>query len=106
MDREIAARVMGWKAPESIPAYSMDIGQAMKVFDRMRELSHRWLLNADDAGFHLRRVVLVKHDLEADEKSYTADKPLGWAKTLADLPKVICEAALRELEGAHQSIER
>lgn len=77
---------------------------AMRLFDEMRKKGHRWLLNADDTGFHLRRVVWVRRDLERDEKSYTVDSPLGTAKTLEELPSVIQEAASREL--AHQSDKR
>lgn len=106
MDREVAAKLMGWKAPESVPAYISDIGQAMKVFDRMRELGHRWLINADEAGFHLRHVVCVHHDGVKDEKNYTVDRPLGTGKTLREFAKAICEAALTELEGAHESTKR
>lgn len=103
MDREIAKRLMGWKEPQAVPDYTRDIGLAMEVFDRMRELGHRWLINADEVGFHLRHVACVRHDLEENEKSYTVDRPLGTGKTLKEFAKVICEAALRELEGAHQS---
>lgn len=78
--------------------YSKDLALAMKVFDRMRELGHRWLLNADDGGFHLRRVVSVLHDMEKDEKRYTVDKPLGWVSSLQDLPVLICNASIQELE--------
>lgn len=78
--------------------------EAMQVFDQMRKQGHRWLLNADDTGFHLRRVVLVKYDMEREEKVYTVDRPLGTAKTLEELPSVIQEAASREL--AHQSDKR
>ena len=85
--------------------YSANVDQAMKVFDRMRELGHRWLLNADAGGVHLRRVVCVHQNDIRQEKEYTSDRPLGSAAKLEDLPKVICEAAVQELE-AHQSVER
>lgn len=95
----------GWKAFDTTgPHWSSDLEAAMRVFDRMRGLGHRWLLNADEEGFHLRRVVWIVHDGDRDEKKYTVDKPLGWAKTLAQLPKVICKAALEEIEEeAHKS---
>lgn len=96
----------GWTAFDTTgPRWSSDIAAAMRVFDRMRDLGHRWLLNADAAGFHLRHVAYVRHDLEPDEKVYAVDRPLGTAKTLAQLPKVICEAALQEIE-AHESSKR
>ena len=85
------------------PHYSGILEESMKVFDRMRELGHRWLLNADEMGFHLRRVACVTRDLERDEKKYTVDLPLGTAKTLKDLPPVICEAALQSLENVKVS---
>jgi hypothetical protein len=68
----------------------------MKVWDHVRKNGARWLLNADTEGFHLRRVACVTFHGEKDEKDYTADKPLGWAKTMEDLARVICEAALSE----------
>lgn len=85
--------------PRPIPHFTSNIVNALQILDRMRELGHRWLLNADTEGFHLRRVVLVKHDLERDEKSYVVDRPLGWARSLEDLPKIICEAALKEIKS-------
>lgn len=83
------------------PHWSVDLAPALRVFDRMRSLGHRWLLNADQEGFHLRRVAWVAHDGQRDEKTYTVDKPLGSAKTLDELAKLICEAALKEL-GVHE----
>lgn len=84
--------------PAWIPPFSTDLKEAMRILDKMRELGYRWLLNADTEGFHLRRVALVKMDLERDEKGYTCDRPLGWAKTLEELPLVICKAALQEIK--------
>ncbi len=78
-----------------------DAMEELRAFDLMRMDGHRWLINADEAGFHLRRVALVKHDLERDEKVYTADLPLGTARTPEDLPRVIREAL--QTESAHQS---
>lgn len=105
IDEEIALKVMGLglvslSNPALIPRYSTQVAPAMVVFDRMRELGHRWLLNADEVGFHLRHVASVTHDLDRDEKRYQVDRPLGSAKTLEELPKVICEAALREIKGS------
>lgn len=84
--------------PRPIPRFSSDLPSAMLVLDKMRELGHRWLLNIDTEGFHLRRVALVKFDQARDEKSYTCDRPLGWAKTLGELPKIICLAAFQEIK--------
>lgn len=119
LDRQIAEQVMGLKVVpdpssyrgvgvgeageggEELPHYSTQLEAAMEVWDYARKkYGARWLLNADEEGFHLRRVVWVTHDGERDEKTYTADKPLGWAKTIEDLPKVICNAALGEQEEA------
>lgn len=83
-----------------LPHYSEKIDCAMKVFNRMREKGHRWLLNADDAGFHLRRVACVHQNDIAGEKEYTCDLPLGTAKIFDDLPRVICEAAIHQSEMA------
>lgn len=122
LDVQVAEKVMGfkkdptmpytwldersWKAFDTTgPHWSSDVAAAMRVFDRMRELGHRWLLNADEAGFHLRRVVWVVEDGERGEKTYTVDKPLGWAKNLAQLPQVICQAALHEIE-AHETAKK
>lgn len=86
--------------PAFIHRYSKDLGHAMLVFNRMRNLGHRWLMNADIEGFHLRRVACVMRDLSRDEKQYLSDLPLGTAKTLDELPKVICLAALKEIKEA------
>lgn len=116
LDVEVAKKVMGLTVEDDpadhrgvalkagyngngLPYYSRDLDQAMKVLDRMRDLGHRWLMNIDDAGFHLRHVICVhQNDIEG-EKEYTCDRPLGTAKKLEDLPKVICEAALKETEA-------
>lgn len=82
---------------EDLPCYSEDVKHAMMVFDRMREKGFRWLLNADSAGFHLRNVVCVHQNDVEDEKEYTCDRPLGTAKELGNLPRMICEAALKEM---------
>lgn len=119
LDRKIAVEIFGQKVVkdpktyrgvavgeagergEDLPHYSTQIDDAMKIWDYVRKkFEARWLLNADTEGFHLRRVVWVTHDGEKDEKKYTVDKPLGWAKKIEDLPKVICEAALREQKAA------
>jgi hypothetical protein len=55
--------------------------------------SARLLIVADSAGFHLRRMVSSTHDGIRDETLYTADKPLGTAKTIGELPALI-QAAL------------
>lgn len=116
-DAEVARKVMGLTVVDDevsyrgvaldcagidgrdLPHFSTDLAEAMKVMDRMRELRHRWLLNMDEGGFHLRRVVCVHQDDIRGEKEYTCDLPLGWAKRLEDLPKVICDAALKEMEA-------
>jgi hypothetical protein len=115
LDRKIAEKIMGLKVVpdpktyrgvglgeagergEDLPYYCTQIEAAMEVWDHVRKkYGARWLLNADEEGFHLRRVVWVVFRGEKNEKDYTADKPLGWAKKIEDLPRVICEAALSE----------
>lgn len=81
------------------PRFSSEPGEAMKVIDAMRKRGHRWLLNADQDGLHLRRVVWVVHDGIKDEKKYTCDKPLGTAKNLEDFAAMVCRAALEEVKA-------
>lgn len=100
LDRAVAVKVMGLRrlALKKTPKYSTDIKEAMKVVDQMRQKGHRWLLVASAQGFFLRHLASVTHDLERDEKMYTADRPIGMVATTVDeLPKVICEAALEEI---------
>lgn len=114
LDRKIATRIMGLTVVEDpanyrgygineggpggrdLPHFCTKLEQAMKVWDHLRSQGHRWLLNADMEGFHLRRVACVTFHGEVNEKDYRADKPLGWAKTIEDIPRVICEAAIAE----------
>lgn len=116
LDRQIAEQIMGLtvvsdlttyrgvsvgeagERGEDLPHYSTQIDDAMKVVDHMRKNGHRWLINIDAEGYHLRRVVWVAHDGIKNEKTYTVDKPLGTTKQVEELPRVICEAALKELE--------
>lgn len=115
LDRKIAEKVFGLKVvvdlntyrgvaireagprDEDLPKYSTQMEEAMQVWDHVRKNGARWLLNVDMEGFHLRRVAWITHNGEKDEKDFMADKPLGWAKKIEDLPKVICNAALNEL---------
>ena len=116
LDRRIATEIMGLKVMEDqvnyrgwalneagsngsdLPHFSTKIEQAMKVWDQMRTKGQHWLLNVDEAGFHLRHVACVTHHGEVDEKDYRVDRPLGTAKKVEDLPRVICQAALRAQE--------
>lgn len=84
--------------PGWIPSFSTKLEEAMLLFNRMRNLGHRWLLNMDLEGFHLRRVISVLRGVYGDEKQYLSDFPLGSAATLAELPMVICLAALKEIK--------
>lgn len=97
LDSKVAALVMGARGNGIPPAYSSDVGLAMRVLDRMRSLGHRWLVNADENGLHLRRVACVVRDWERDEKRYVADRPLGWSRTLDGFARAVCEAAVREV---------
>lgn len=125
LDLLVAEVVLGWKVlkyeeeliahkpdmtcqiMKELPRWSSDIAEAMQILDHMRVLGYRWLISVDEVGFHLRNVVFLQHDLDADEKTYTVDRPLGTAKTLSALPKVICEAAVREASvAAHESTQR
>lgn len=116
LDTEVAQKVMGTpyacrcenlcRCHPRLPEFSKDIGLAMKVFDRMRELGHRWLINADDAGFHLRHVASVHHDLDRNEKTYTVDCPLGSGKTIEEFAEAICSAAVYWVEDPHPSDKR
>ena len=86
-----------------LPHYSTKIEEAMKVWDHVRQkYGARWLLNVDEDGFHLRRVVWVSFNGLNNEKQYTADKHLGWATKIEDLPRVICKAALSEHAAAQK----
>jgi hypothetical protein len=86
---------------EDLPRFSTLMADAMEVWDHVRKkYGARWLLNADTEGFHLRRVAWVVFRGEKNEKDYTADKPLGWAKKIEDIPMVICKAALAEQKEA------
>ena len=118
LDRKIATEIMGLQVVEDpvnyrgyalneagphgadLPHFCTKIDQAMKVWDCLRNKGQRLLLNVDDAGFHLRHVVSVTHHGDVEEKDYRVDRPLGTAKKIEDLPRVICEAALQEVEGA------
>jgi hypothetical protein len=120
LDRKIAVEIMGLKVVEDpvnyrgyaideagsgggdLPHFCTKIEQAMKVWDCLRNQGQRWLLNVDDAGFHLRHVACITHHGDVQEKDYRVDRPLGTAKKVEDLPRVICEAALREVEWAHK----
>lgn len=81
--------------PFGAPAYSTDLASAIDLLDSLRKMGHRVLINIDDVGFHLRRVALVHHDGERDERNYNCDMPLWTAKTQDELPKGICLSALR-----------
>lgn len=125
LDREIAEKIMGLKVVsdpssyrgvgigeagehgEELPHYSTQLDAAMEVWDHVRKVNGaRWLLNVDEEGFHLRRVAWVVFRGEKDEKDYTADKPLGWAKKIQDLPRVICQAALDEQAEAKKELRK
>lgn len=115
LDREIAERVMGLmvvvdpstyrgvaigqvgERGEDLPHYSTQMEAAMEIWDKVRKEGARWLLNVDEAGFHLRHVACVTHHGEVNEKDYRVDRPLGTAKKIEDLPQVICEVALSEM---------
>ena len=88
------------RAGHDLPHFCTKIQEALKVVDQMRNAGHRWLINIDTEGYHLRRVVWVVHNGERDEKTYTVDRPLGTSKKIEDLARVICQAALNEQEEA------
>jgi Phage ABA sandwich domain len=122
LDRQVAEQVMGLTVVsdpttyrgvsvgeagsrgEDLSHYSTQMEEAMKVVDQMRKSGHRWLINIDTEGYHLRRVVFVAHNGERDEKTYTVDRPLGTTKGIEDLPRVICQAALKEHEEALKEV--
>ena len=59
---------------------------------------HRHLIANDESGkWYIRRIKLVTHDLDHDEKVYRCDKPIGGAYD--DLPSAV--AAL-QLALAHK----
>jgi len=89
---------MGLSPKAPVPFFSTNLAWAMKVWDVLRKKGVRWLLSVDDQGYHLRHVACVRHDMVPDEKVYTVDRPLGTAKRIEDLPRVICEAALKEVD--------
>lgn len=100
LDREVAVQVFGVSRIKlkNIPKYSSDMSRATEVFDEMRKKGHRWILIAGEEGFFLRHLLSVSHDPEKDHKNYRADRPIGMvATTPAGLAKLICEAALEEI---------
>lgn len=118
LDRRIAVEILGLKVVNDpvnyrgyslneassqgsdLPHFSTKLEEAMKVWDHLRKQGVRWLLNVDEAGFHLRNVACVTEHWDVDEKDYRVDRPLGTSKKIEGLPRMICEAALREVEEA------
>lgn len=101
LDAEVAKEVMGLSVRgKDVPRYSESVWLSILVLNEIRCNGLRILLNMDDGGFHLRRVVCVQHDGIRKEAVYTADKHLGTASTLSALPEMICKAALAEVRGA------
>ena len=105
---EVAINVMdlGHLKLRRVPKYSSDLIDAMQVVDRMRKLGHRWMIVFGEEGYFLRHLVNVTHDLERDEKRYTADRPMGGPlvpQTAAQLARAICIAALDEIKLAREA---
>jgi hypothetical protein len=92
----LAKELLAGYAPGAAAGAYTDLCTSMMLLDKMRQKGHRWLINMEPGGFYLRRVVWVTEHMERGEKTYTVDKPLGWAKTLDDLPLVIAKAVDKE----------
>lgn len=92
LDLDVAIKVMGFERFKilKVQKYSSDIGEAMKVFQKMRELGHRWMLIGGGDGFNLQRLVNEPYDLDCD-------KAFGTAQTLHQLAQLICEVAVEEI---------